>query len=289
MKLPAIGMRTIKSGIGAFLCAILGQIGIIDNPFFAVGACVVSMQNTIKDSFEAGFSRAKGTLVGGFFGFLFALFFKDNIFMCSIGIMVAIYVCNLLKLKSSVQICGITYASIAFTIVEQNALTYSIHRTLDTTLGVFVGVFVNYIISRPDLIENIVSEVKKLKNLSISIITDITTISTANLSEYEGKLNNLIFLINKYSDEYTLPKKEVSIHDLDLVIFKFKEIKIHIFCLQKLINKENLTYKNQLVNSTLVNEVAVTSILEGCSESQTIYNYHLQEIKNCITDLDKLI
>lgn len=284
MKLPAIGMRTIKSGIGAFLCAVLGQIGIIDNPFFAVGACVVSMQNTIKDSFEAGFSRAKGTLVGGFFGFIFTLFFKDNIFMCSIGIMVAIYVCNSLNLKSSVQICGITYASIAFTIVEQNPLTYSIHRTLDTTLGVLVGVLVNYIISRPDLIENIVTEIKKLKDLSINMITNELSILNADLSIYENKLNTVIFLINKYSDEYSLPKREISIHDLDLVIFKFKEIKIHLFCLKKLINNENSN-----ANLNAKEEIAITSLLETDTESQTIYNYHLQEIKNCIADLDKLI
>ncbi len=195
MKLPKIGMRTVKTGIAAFICACIATTGLINSPFYAIGACVVSMQNTIKDSYNAGFNRIKGTLLGGILGFLVVYIFGHNIFIASIGLVLAIYFCNLLKTQSSILVCSITYASIAYTITNQNPFSYSFHRTLDTTLGVVIGVLINYTISKPSLLNDILSKIERLRDLSFHLVRNNLLSEIIDLDDYENKLFNLISII----------------------------------------------------------------------------------------------
>ena len=53
IKKKKIGMRNIKTGIAVIICVLVGNL-ILDNTFFAVVACVISMQNTVKASLKTG-------------------------------------------------------------------------------------------------------------------------------------------------------------------------------------------------------------------------------------------
>lgn len=299
MKLPKIGMRTIKTGIAAFICACVATTGIINNPFFAIGACVVSMQNTIKDSYIAGFSRIKGTLIGGIFGFLVVYAFGHNIFIASIGIIFAIYCCNLLKEQSSIPVCVITYASIAYTITTQNPFIYSFHRTLDTTFGVIIGVLVNYTISKPNLLNDIISQIERFRDLSFHIVRNNLLSENIDLVDYENKLYNLIDLLSKHKEEFYSDKNSNDFFEFDKMIMKFKEIRIHLYCLKKIekdfiISEENLEHLNFLFGLEVINKINSSqnnnhNIHHDNIEISAVYNYHLHEILTSLDEIDSWI
>lgn len=295
MTLPKIGMRTIKTGIAAFICALIGSTGFINNPFFAIGACVVSMQNTIKDSYNAGFNRIKGTLLGGILGFLVVYIFDYNIFIASIGLIFVIYICNILKLQSSIIVCAITYSSIAYTISTQNPFIYSFHRTLDTTLGVIIGVLINYTIYKPNLLNDILSNIERLRDLSFHLVRNSLLSQDIDLETYENKLLALTSLINKHEDDFN--DKNASVYfEFNKMIMEFKEIRIHLYCLNKLkegfsISKENLDYLYVIFGLEVIN--SIYGLKEDNSSSNieisTIYNYHLNEILVSLDTIDNWI
>ena len=89
LKIPKMGMRTIKTGIAVMLCIALGQF-IVQKIFYCAIACVISVQDTVKGSMKVGLNRVKGTIVGGVIGFLFALIHPGDPILCGIGIMINI-------------------------------------------------------------------------------------------------------------------------------------------------------------------------------------------------------
>ncbi len=295
MNLPKIGMRTIKTGIAAFICALIGYTGIINNSFFAIGACVVSMQNTIKDSYDAGFNRIKGTILGGIFGFMMVYIFDHNILIASIGLVLAIYVCNILKLQSSILVCAITYSSIAYTISTQNPFSYSFHRTLDTTLGVVIGVLINYTIYKPNLLNDILSNIERLRDLGFHLVRNSLLSKNIDLDDYENKLSSLISIINKHDAEFYSDKNIGEYFEFEKIIMEFKEIKIHLYCLEKLkgnftISKENLHYLNSIFGPEITNNFkALEDAPSNNLESSSVYNYHLNEILHSLEDINNWI
>ena len=75
-KMPRIGMRIIKSGIGVFLCfAIYLARGRQGTPFYSALAVLWCIQSQTKDSVRNAWQRTVGTAIGAIYG-LFLLLFK---------------------------------------------------------------------------------------------------------------------------------------------------------------------------------------------------------------------
>jgi uncharacterized membrane protein YgaE (UPF0421/DUF939 family) len=91
-------MRTIKTGIAVSLCCMFGQF-IIEKLFFAVAACSLSVQDTVKGSLKEGLGRVRGTMLGGLIGYLMAIVKPEDPILCGIGVMAVIYGCTALKNK----------------------------------------------------------------------------------------------------------------------------------------------------------------------------------------------
>ena len=82
MRLPGVGMRTVKTAVAVMLSylvfvpfgllyreelgGVLGQIG----PMYACIACVVCMQSSLGQTMQQGISRFIGVAVGGILGVL---------------------------------------------------------------------------------------------------------------------------------------------------------------------------------------------------------------------------
>ena len=72
LKLPKIGLRTIKSGIAVFLCLAL----LPSEPFFACLTAIICLQDTVYNSIHMGINRGAGTILGACFGLIFLFFFR---------------------------------------------------------------------------------------------------------------------------------------------------------------------------------------------------------------------
>lgn len=162
-KPPKIGARTIKTALSVFCTIIILSIFKKDSYFFACVAAILCMQPTIEDSFKIGKQRLIGTFVGALIGLLLisliTLFDTSNTIIyaltLSIGIILLIYTCTILKLNQCVNIACVTYLAIVLSVGTETWLSYSFNRIFETLIGAIIGILINSYILVPKKEKNV--------------------------------------------------------------------------------------------------------------------------------------
>jgi len=148
--LPKIGLRNIKTALAVLLCfgvfALLGR----ENAFFACVAAVICMQNTIDSTLQAGKNRLIGSVLGGALGYVFVEFLGRGALLSSLGIVVIIYLCNLLKQKEAIVLACVVFLSIIINLSDGSVHLYAFNRVLDTFIGIVLATVINYFIKSPE-------------------------------------------------------------------------------------------------------------------------------------------
>lgn len=145
-----IGLRNVKTGIAICVCVIVSALLHLEYPFYAAIATIISMENSVTNSFTAGKHRTMGTIVGAVVGAGFAFIEPGNALYCAIGVMVVIYICNLLNWNKSVSIGCIVFLAIMLNLdTGESPLSYGFNRITDTLIGIAVAVIVNYVVFPP--------------------------------------------------------------------------------------------------------------------------------------------
>ena len=238
-------MRNIKTGIGVMICVLIGYIHIIDNIFFAATACIVCMQTTVKSSLTVGLNRLKGTLVGGLIGFLFVLIRPGSPVLACLGVITTIYVCNVLNIKNSITVASIVYCAIMLNIGTNNPLTYSLGRTWDTSMGVIIGVAVNYYIFRPNYLNSIYKEIRIIETTSIKLLqSEIEKGIHMDRSFLKKEISKLEGLYKNFLEELEYSNQELDDEEINKTIKRCKQIYLHLQILEQMkdkcyLNKEN--------------------------------------------------
>lgn len=142
VKIPKLGMRNIKTAISVVLCIFVLQLLEMD-PFFACIAAVVTMQTTVDVSFRAGMERMVGTLVGAGMGIVVAVYAPDNIYLIGLGIIIIIYVSNLIHQQNAASLACIVFLAIMLTLTYENPLQHAYKRIIETFIGIVIAVLVN--------------------------------------------------------------------------------------------------------------------------------------------------
>lgn len=156
---PKVGLRTIKSAIAVFICLFL----LPNEPFFACLTAVICLQDTVANSIQMGINRGGGTILGGVLGLVFLYFcrfMKFNItnemvsklliyLLISIGIIVVIYTCNVLKRPGAINISCIVFLGVTTAHAYADPLFYATNRTFETIMGILISIVVNKYITPP--------------------------------------------------------------------------------------------------------------------------------------------
>jgi uncharacterized membrane protein YgaE (UPF0421/DUF939 family) len=142
-------MRNIKTGIAVLISIAISRVLKSEYPFFAAVAAIVAMQSSVEGSLKAGKNRMLGTFVGAIVGYVFALIDPGNVILCSVGIMMVIYLCNILNWKDAVSIGGIVFLAIMLNLDGGSPLYYSLNRIQDTFIGIAVALIINRYIAPP--------------------------------------------------------------------------------------------------------------------------------------------
>lgn len=284
MKLHKPGMRNIKTGIGVMICVLVGYLNIIDKTFFAAVACIVSMQTTIKSSMTVGLNRLKGTFVGGLIGFLFALIKPGDPILSCIGIITTIYICNILKINKSITIACVVYCAIHLNIGDGNPVQYSINRILDTSIGVIIGVAVNYYIYRPNYLKSIYNEIKVIENTSINLLkSEIEKGEHGDISYLNAEITKLEKLYKNFLEELEYSNEEVNDEEINDIIKKCKQIYLHLQILEQMKEKCYLNKENYDKTKCLCKDVVKN--IEIKDNVSTVYNYHISAIIDNINEI----
>ena len=183
--------------------------------FYAATACVVTMQDTIKTSFKMGSQRVFGTLIGGLVGFLLFLVIPKNPFLCGIGIMIVIKLCEMFKL-SSLVVSSVTFFSLYLGYINSAPLTYSLQRVFDTSIGVIMGLIINYVMARPNYYNNTMNEFIKIKELFKENVRNIVVDKNdLDLKSIEIKIKNSEAIYSKLIDEINYSKIDCNLDVID--------------------------------------------------------------------------
>lgn len=156
INLPKIGLRNIKTAISATLISIL-YIIFERNPTFACIGAVFGMDNSIKASWRTGGNRLIGTIIGGFIGmgFFYLYTLVDNrgfkIALLFIGIILHIYVCQLLKVPGAIQGGSVVFYIVMLNTPQDQYISYALNRMVDTGVGVIMSIVINLLLSREHL------------------------------------------------------------------------------------------------------------------------------------------
>ena len=284
MKLQKPGMRNIKTGIGVMICVLVGYLNIVDKTFFAAAACIVCMQTTVKGSVTVGFNRLKGTFIGGLIGFLFVIIKPGDTILSCLGVITTIYICNLLKVNNSTTIACIVYCAIYLSIGDANPIAYSISRILDTSVGVIIGVAVNYYIFRPNYLESIYKEIKAIEKTSIKLLkSEIEKGVNTDISSLSKEITRLEGLYKNFLDELEYRNEEVDDEAINDVIKRCKHIYLHLQILEQMkdkcyLNKENYI-KSKIIYDTLPKGIEIKD------DRSAVYNYHISAIIDNINEI----
>ena len=161
-KIPHPGLRNIKTALAATICVV--GYTLIGRPEGLPLACIaifICMQDSVDKTWKVGKDRAIGTLLGGILASLVGLIriLDQHLAVIAaaafIGIVLYIFACTLLKLTGSVVIGLSTYIIIIFGAQAQVDAEYiaplwlAFDRTLDTMVGIALGVTVNAFVFRP--------------------------------------------------------------------------------------------------------------------------------------------
>ncbi|KYH28429.1 MULTISPECIES: FUSC family protein [Clostridium] len=282
-----VGMRNLKTAISVFLCIlIIRMFRAFDSPFYACIAAVICMQSSVYETFKTGKNRMIGTFIGALIGFIFALIQPGNSFLVAIGIVILIHICYILGYNKSISIACIVFIAIMVNLDDTTPLSYSIHRLIETFIGIFFAVLVNYFIYPPKYFDNLY----KFKEEIISIIDNLFCDKLCHnkdvdLSVLNNKISSLENLIKSYMDEI-IPKKNNydKIADIQRVLKLSKKAYSHLFMLNSLNSTCFLNEKN-LVKAKALFDIDKQKLEPSNSDLDIVYNYHIDNLFNIIKDL----
>jgi len=293
-----VGMRTLKTGIAVIISAYLGETILVSNPFYAVMGTILTMQNTVKNSFTIGKHRIFGTIIGAAIGFVFAtlatlinsaygLQFLMPIYL-GIAIIVTIICCNALKLSGSIVIALTVCFSIIVGDADRQLFSYALLRTIDTSIGIVVSLLVNYFILQPNYLGNLTDEIEKIEFIAIDFVKNILVHRDLDLENLNKELNRLNTIYQNYSADTKYTKNPVSSKKLKDAIEACHDIYFHAKCIMKLEEDPLATELNDENRSKIVEFFTdpIETEIKLMEPIHPIFEYHIQQM---LTHLQFLI
>ena len=152
---PPIGQRLIKTAVAVFLCLLIhvvrGYQGMIIQSCIAA---IICMQPYSKDSRKMALNRVCGTVIGGLWGLAFLAALKPFPLLAfhmtwvyafmSLGVILALYSCVVIRLSDSAALAAIVYLCIIINYPAVEApIVLTLYRIADTVIGVCVAILVN--------------------------------------------------------------------------------------------------------------------------------------------------
>ena len=154
IHLPHIGMRIIKSALGVLLCFVIYLIrGKQGTPFYSALAVLWCIQNQTRNTFGNALQRTIGTGIGALYGLVYILAkmglpdVGDGILhylLISVTLIPIIYSTVVIQQKKASYFSCVVFLSIVVNhLMDENPYVFVLNRTLDTLIGIFVGLVLN--------------------------------------------------------------------------------------------------------------------------------------------------
>lgn len=279
-KLTRIGPRNLKTALAVFICMVISKLIMLEYPFFVIIAAIISMENSLANSFKAGKSRMLGTFIGAGIGMACALIRPGSAALVGIGMIVVIYLCNLFKWRKSVPIAGIVFIAVMVSLQGKNPILYSFNRILDTFIGIMVAVAVNYFVFPPDYLSKISRIIPELVFKTKQMIENLLMKQEkVCIDEYEKevvKANNLLELVCA-DIKIRKPKNAMDIPEIQKKLQQLTRICRHL----RIISQISPTTGLNETNAREIQNIFGWKDLPrqtNQEEADIVLNYHIHEV-----------
>ncbi len=141
-----IGLRTIKTGIAVALAVLFAQMHNAELPMFAAIGAILGMNKTLYETRDTFRAQMVGILIGSILGCLLLLLYPNrNPVVIGLGVIVLIYLCNLIGAQFAVTMACIAFSCVLL-VTGGDPLLYFIWRLIDTLAGILIALIVNALI-----------------------------------------------------------------------------------------------------------------------------------------------
>jgi len=285
-----IGMRTIKTGIAVSLgMFIADKLGLYSPLFVGLGA-ISTMQSSVSESFQSGKNRMLATITGAIVALVMNYIFPINYFFMGIGIIIVIHILNLLNWKKAISLAAMVFIAVYMN-RDTEIITYALNRVLDTSVGIIVGVLVNYSISAPHSDEQFDLIFSSMKNDIKDILYDIITgRNNFDLSRFKSKLDKLESTYELAKDEKRYNFMNKTLIDDDLAKLRAMQIIFTDLAALKSLNcKCCLNESNKSSIEKLLNMTLFLKCDDEITKEDVIYNYHISSLLKNLSNMNQTI
>lgn len=263
---PHLGFRIIKTGIAVTLCLALCDLLQLQQPFVAVVTAIISMGRSIDNTVRTGKDHLLAAILGAVCGALLYHVSPQNAGLCGIGIILVIFLCQLLQLRR-----GTLMGSFMFAMVMLHPETAGTVQTVwwcmvAAVLGIAIALAVNLLILPPNYVQSIIEK----DNLIYSMLVYAAKVcenrlSAPDLEAVRVQIRHLERDIRLYTSEWKLFRNR---DDVVAVIARklvtYQEILNDLWAIDRL--EKNLN-----------------------SETATVFAYHLNRANSLLKEMQPRI
>jgi uncharacterized membrane protein YgaE (UPF0421/DUF939 family) len=283
-----IGLRNIKTALAVFICMVISKLCKLEYPFFVAIAAIISMENSLMNSFKAGKSRILGTFIGAGIGLICALIKPGNAVLCGIGMIGVVYLCNFLKWHRPIPIAGVVFMAIMVSLNGKNPFFYSINRISDTFIGIAVAVGVNYFFFPPDYLSKIRRTIPELllktEQIMGKLLLDEKKISLVEYEQAIAKANELWKL--SAGDSRIRKRKNIGvISGIRNILDQLSQINQHFRIIEQINHIANLNNSNIDELQSIFGWSTFSHQTIQDNETDIVFNYHIRKVLSLYRDI----
>lgn len=199
-----LGLRIIKTGIAVTVCVAASAFLKLDQPYLAVIATVLSMGKSVDTSVRAGKNKMIGVLIGSALGCGLAMMSRGNAGLCGVGVIILLYLCQLLRLTDASTLTCFAFAAVMFSVSGKTPWNPAIMCAENALLGIAVAVVINLLIIPPNYTEEIELAYASLKENVEAALLCAAGRKEIGIKKIEGILERLCANVRLYVSEAKL-------------------------------------------------------------------------------------
>ncbi len=143
-----IGMRNIKTALSVGICILFFQFLGVSDGIQAAIAAIICMKSSLQNSLQTGVERVIGTVIGAILGILGLLLmarmeYQISTLVAITGVMIIIYLCNILKVQASTVIGLVVFLIILIGEKDLPPVQYGVMRLVETIFGIIAAYLIN--------------------------------------------------------------------------------------------------------------------------------------------------
>ena len=256
LKLPKIGMRSIKTVIATLIAIVASRLLGFTSPFYPTMTAFLSIQGSIIETSEVSVKRIVGTMIGGGLSLIYLLTLPENVYVIPLGILIIIYLCNILEKSDLIVIASVVFLTISFRISSgesSDTFSFVIIRLIETFVGIVIAMLVNYYIKPPNPFDKLITLNEEMIEFIRNIINEDGTFNKVrNLEQYSLRMDEFRNLIQFYHKEVNTKKYKVDIKYYMKHLTLFRSAYSYIYILDSTKDEMSMDIKKYHI-SNLIN------------------------------------